>query len=315
MEENKHIITSLLHNFQQQRRSNLLLLVLSPSISPAVTAVTAKALLFLSQPKRCSMGLLAFTGRLLLASVFLMSGECHGNPPPRCCCCCGPVTSLQDSTEMTAALWGFPGCYQCYSVHNTPPDALHNRGSPTPPASTAAWLLCAQTPGGMKMVMHEQGPANPILQYMTPKMDGALDTVYSYTGVRLPIEREQYATIVFAAGGLELLGGLLFTLNARLGAVLLVSGALGLGGSIPWVGGLSQLRHTGFGWQRASTALWRQNQLMDCAFEPNACSSWVCCSVSAASFCTTLGDRLLGVCMSVWYSTRHCRWGCWCPRR
>jgi hypothetical protein len=75
----------------------------------------------------------------------------------------------------------------------------------------------------MKMMMHEQGPANPILQYMTPKMDGALKMFHIYTGVQLPVEQEQYGTIVFVAGGLELLGGLLFTLNAKVGAVLLVS--------------------------------------------------------------------------------------------
>lgn len=84
-------------------------------------------------------------------------------------------------------------------------------------------LLDTRCAGAMKLVMHEQGPANPILQYMTPKMDGALNTVFSYTGVRLPVEQEQYATIVFVAGGLELLGGLLFTLNVKLGAILLVS--------------------------------------------------------------------------------------------
>lgn len=75
----------------------------------------------------------------------------------------------------------------------------------------------------MKLVMHDQGAANPILQYMTPKMDGALATVHSYTGLYLPVQQEQYANIVFVAGALELLGGVLFTLNVKLGAVILVS--------------------------------------------------------------------------------------------
>jgi hypothetical protein len=75
----------------------------------------------------------------------------------------------------------------------------------------------------MKLVMHDQGAANPILQYMTPKMDGALATVHSYTGLYLPLQQEQYANIVFVAGALELLGGVLFTLNVKLGAVILVS--------------------------------------------------------------------------------------------
>lgn len=101
-------------------------------------------------------------------------------------------------------------------------DPFHNGGL------SNSWLVSCprcltQCAGAMKMMMHEQGPANPILQYMTPKMDGALKTFHSYTGVQLPVEQEQYGTIVFVAGGLELLGGLLFTLNAKVGAVLLVS--------------------------------------------------------------------------------------------
>lgn len=74
----------------------------------------------------------------------------------------------------------------------------------------------------MKLVMHEQGPANPIIQYMAPKVDGALDNFQQLTGLRLPIEQTQYQNIVFVAGSLELLGGVLFTLNVKLGSIILV---------------------------------------------------------------------------------------------
>lgn len=74
-------------------------------------------------------------------------------------------------------------------------------------------------------MMHDQGAANPILQYFTPKMDGALGKVHSMTGLQLPLEQEQYANIVFVMGAMELLGGVLFTLNVKLGAVILVSGS------------------------------------------------------------------------------------------
>lgn len=63
----------------------------------------------------------------------------------------------------------------------------------------------------MKLAMHEQGPANPIVQYMTPKLDGALDKVHSLTGLYLPVEKSQYESIVFMAGALELLGGYALT--------------------------------------------------------------------------------------------------------
>lgn len=77
--------------------------------------------------------------------------------------------------------------------------------------------------GAMKLEMHHEGAANPILQYFTPKMDDALSKVHSLTGLHLPVDKEQYATIIFAAGALELLGGVLFTLNVKAGAVILVS--------------------------------------------------------------------------------------------
>lgn len=54
-------------------------------------------------------------------------------------------------------------------------------------------------------------------------MDGALASFYSFTGVQLPIEAQQYQNLVFVAGSVELLGGLLFILNVKLGAMLLVS--------------------------------------------------------------------------------------------
>lgn len=76
--------------------------------------------------------------------------------------------------------------------------------------------------GAMKLMMHEQGAANPILQYFTPKMDGALGKVHSMIGLQLPVEQEQYANIVFIMGAMELLGGVLFTLNVKLGAVILM---------------------------------------------------------------------------------------------
>lgn len=64
-------------------------------------------------------------------------------------------------------------------------------------------LYCA---GAMKLAMHEQGPANPIVQYMTPKLDAALDKVHSLTSLHLPVDKSQYESIVFMAGALELLG-------------------------------------------------------------------------------------------------------------
>lgn len=75
----------------------------------------------------------------------------------------------------------------------------------------------------MKLIHHELGPANPIVQYMTPKMDDALGKFYKLTGVQLPVEQEQYPNLIFTAGALEALGGILFILNVKLGAVILVS--------------------------------------------------------------------------------------------
>jgi len=77
--------------------------------------------------------------------------------------------------------------------------------------------------GSMKLIHHELGPANPIVQYMTPKMDDALGKFYKLTGVQLPVEQEQYPNLIFTAGALEALGGILFILNVKLGAVILVS--------------------------------------------------------------------------------------------
>lgn len=78
----------------------------------------------------------------------------------------------------------------------------------------------------MKLVHHEEGPASPIVQYLTPKMDTALSKVHSLTGISLPIEPEQYPNLIFVTGSLELLGGVLFTLNSKLGATILVSTAV-----------------------------------------------------------------------------------------
>lgn len=69
---------------------------------------------------------------------------------------------------------------------------------------------------------HEEGPASPMVAFMAPKMDTALTRVASATGWEPPLEREQYPTLVFLAGCAELLGGILFTLNSQLGALLLV---------------------------------------------------------------------------------------------
>jgi hypothetical protein len=88
-------------------------------------------------------------------------------------------------------------------------------------------LPAAAAAGVMKLVHHELGPANPILQYMTPKVDASLSRVHSLTGVQLPVSQEQLSTLLFVAGSVELLGATLFTLNVKLGAVLLVSPAAG----------------------------------------------------------------------------------------
>lgn len=87
------------------------------------------------------------------------------------------------------------------------------------------------------------------MAYMAPKMDLALSKVHRLTGLQLPIDKvrpgwrrasaarwrvslltllcrlcgqDMYPLIVLGAGCMELLGGVLFTLNVQLGAVLLV---------------------------------------------------------------------------------------------
>ncbi|WIA12699.1 hypothetical protein OEZ85_006340 [Tetradesmus obliquus] len=76
--------------------------------------------------------------------------------------------------------------------------------------------------GAMKVAHHEESGEGPVVAYMAPKMNAALYRVEQYTGVRVPLEQEMYPMLVFAAGCLELLGGVLFTLNLKLGAFLLM---------------------------------------------------------------------------------------------
>lgn len=152
----------------------------------------------------------------------------------------------------------------------------------------------------MKLMMHDQGAANPILQYFTPKMDGALGKVHSMTGLQLPLEQEQYANIVFVMGAMELLGGVLFTLNVKLGAVILVSGQHRLGS-----------RESKQGWS-ATTGLpptTRRTQTRPPAHRPQAVASaqrltapFGVCPLAADGRVVThfVGDaQLLGVCALV----------------
>jgi hypothetical protein len=131
----------------------------------------------------------------MLASVFMMSGEAGRER----------VGRAQQLLSCTAA--------GAVTVHTPGLHTLH----------CFAFLSSAAVAGAMKLMMHEQGAANPILQYFTPKMDGALGKVHCMTGLQLPVEQEQYANMLFIMGAMELLGGVLFTLNVKLGAVILVS--------------------------------------------------------------------------------------------
>jgi hypothetical protein len=76
----------------------------------------------------------------------------------------------------------------------------------------------------MKLTHHSDGPGSPLVQFMTPKMDDALSRLHSLSGLQLRqvLPREHYPWLVFGAGCMELLGGILFTLNLKLGALLLV---------------------------------------------------------------------------------------------
>lgn len=85
----------------------------------------------------------------------------------------------------------------------------------------------------MKLVQHEEGLASPVVAFMAPKMDQALNSLHSLTGLQLPLERGQYPNLVFLAGCMELLGGILFTLNVQLGAIILVSCLSGDGACVP----------------------------------------------------------------------------------
>ncbi|KAF6255398.1 HR-like lesion-inducer [Scenedesmus sp. NREL 46B-D3] len=76
--------------------------------------------------------------------------------------------------------------------------------------------------GVMKVAHHEEPGKGPFVAYMAPKMDAVLDRLQQSTGVRVPLQQATYPLLVLAAGCMELLGGVLFTLNLKLGAVLLM---------------------------------------------------------------------------------------------
>lgn len=141
----------------------------------------------------------------------------------------------------------------------------------------------------MKLMMHDQGAANPILQYFTPKMDGALGKVHSLTGLQLPLEQEQYANIVFVMGAMELLGGVLFTLNVKLGAVILVSGQHRLG--------------------REQAELVQHDDRAAPARPATPRHTGRRQAVVSSSFSTTTHCALGCV------SSPRCRWACWYPNR
>lgn len=84
------------------------------------------------------------------------------------------------------------------------------------------------------------------MSYMKPKLDAAKGLVFKNTGFdidsAIPIDDKLYLAFAIA---LELLGGILFTLNSEIGAVLLVrSGEANLGGKVQQSVGLSLTHHS-----------------------------------------------------------------------
>lgn len=60
------------------------------------------------------------------------------------------------------------------------------------PAPTVANCCCASLcvlAGAMKVAHHEESGEGPVVAYMAPKMNAALDRVEQYTGVRVPLEQ------------------------------------------------------------------------------------------------------------------------------
>eukprot|EP00882_Tetradesmus_deserticola_P013858 GHRQ01014717.1.p1 GENE.GHRQ01014717.1~~GHRQ01014717.1.p1 ORF type:complete len:155 (+),score=33.73 GHRQ01014717.1:323-787(+) len=76
--------------------------------------------------------------------------------------------------------------------------------------------------GAMKLAHHDETGDGPVVVYMAPKMDAMLNRIQHYTGLRVPLQQDHYPMLVLAAGCMELLGGVLFTLNLKLGALLLM---------------------------------------------------------------------------------------------
>eukprot|EP00877_Chromochloris_zofingiensis_P002921 jgi/Chrzof1/1262/Cz01g46220.t1 len=76
--------------------------------------------------------------------------------------------------------------------------------------------------GAMKFSHYNPQSGGPVVAYMSPKMDNVLQHLHRTAGIHVPLQQEHYSYLVLGAATLELLGAVLFVLNVKLGAILLV---------------------------------------------------------------------------------------------